>query len=178
MKVIVGAGGTELPGWVSLDQSELDITQPAQWARLFKPGSLSMILAEHVWEHLTFDQGLMAALNCYSYLKPRGNLRIAVPDGYHSDRRYVRWVAPGIGYNGDDHKVLYNYHSLSRLLTSVGFNVNCKEWFDERRRLHTLPMDYERGYVKRYSRSFWANVLSLFLGFQYTSLVIDAVKPR
>jgi len=44
---------------------------------------LDAILAEHVWEHLTKEEALIAALTCYRYIKNGGYLRVAVPDGPH-----------------------------------------------------------------------------------------------
>lgn len=37
-------------------------------------------LAEHVWEHMTYEEGCQAAKNCYDYLADGGYLRVAVPD--------------------------------------------------------------------------------------------------
>ena len=34
-------------------------------------------LAEHVWEHMTFAEGIEAAKNCYKYLVEGGYMRIA-----------------------------------------------------------------------------------------------------
>jgi predicted SAM-dependent methyltransferase len=28
------------------------------------------MLAEHAWEHLTYEEGILAAINWYKYLKP------------------------------------------------------------------------------------------------------------
>jgi predicted SAM-dependent methyltransferase len=136
MKIIVGAGRTQQHGWSSLEQSELDITNRFQWARRFAPASLDAVLAEHVFEHLTVEEGSAAARNCFEFLKRGGYLRVAVPDGLHPDPQYIAWVRPGDGWNGDDHKELYDYRSLSRLLTESGFTVRPLEWWDESGNLH------------------------------------------
>jgi predicted SAM-dependent methyltransferase len=49
------------------------------------------MLAEHVWEHLTEEEGLAAARACFKYLSPGGFLRVVVPDGLHPDPAYVEW---------------------------------------------------------------------------------------
>ena len=55
--------------------------------------------------------------NCYEFLRPGGRLRIAVPDGFHPEPGYIEYVRPGgTGIGADDHKVLYNYQSLRKLL--------------------------------------------------------------
>lgn len=180
MKVIVGAGGTTQPGWLSLEESDLDITSPEQWARLFAPNSLDAILAEHVWEHLTIDEGLKAARNCYQYLKRGGTLRIAVPDGFHPSELYRQWCAPGTGYNGDDHKVFYNYQSLCWLLESAGFACRPREFFDLNGTLFSDFVSDGNGHIERtsqtYPYSLKGSVLGFLLGTSYTSLIVDGVK--
>lgn len=178
MKVIIGAGGTEQTGWVSLQEKELDITDADSWARRFKPRSLEAICAEHVWEHLTLEEGLAAAILCYHYLQPGGSLRIAVPDGFHPSKRYIEWVRPGTGFNGTDHKVLYNYKLLADLLQQAGFKIILREWCDETGRLHFTPLDKKYGYIKRSIRSFWAWVQSLLVGARYTSLIVGSTRQH
>lgn len=175
-RIIVGAGNTKEDGWISLQESALDITSPEHWLTYFRPNSLDAILAEHVWEHLTLPEGQQAAMNCYQFLKYGGCLRIAVPDGLHTDPRYIAWVAPGTGFNGDDHKVLYNYRTLSELLARIGFTVQLKEYFDETGSFHHYPLEAERGYIHRSAFSSWATFLSLPVGCRYTSLIVDALK--
>lgn len=180
MKVIVGAGGTNEPGWLSLEESDLDITNENKWARLFRPGTIDAIVAEHVWEHLTSDEGLQAARNCYRYLKPGGVLRIAVPDELHPSDSYWQWCAPGIGYNGDDHKVFYNSQSLCGLLRLAGFNCYPREFFTERGEFFSDYVPDENGQIQRtgltYPTTLKGSVLSFLLGAPYTSLIVDGVK--
>jgi len=47
---------------------------------LFGPLRVSRIKAEHVFEHLTLEEAVLAAYNCFHYLQPGGLLRIAIPD--------------------------------------------------------------------------------------------------
>jgi predicted SAM-dependent methyltransferase len=69
---------------------------------MFTHNSITAILAEHVWEHLTFEEGVQAAKNCYKYLKPGGYVRCAVPDGYFPDEEYQNIVKIG-GPGPKDH---------------------------------------------------------------------------
>lgn len=177
LKVIVGAGGDQLPGWISLNQSDLDITDLSQWATRFYPGSIDVILAEHVFEHLTQVGSFDAARNFYFYLKPGGFARICVPDGLHPDQKYQAWVAPYTGWSGADHKQLFDYRSLLQLLRSVGFQVYLREYWDEGGELHSSLWSDLDGRVKRCSRSLYSAIVSLFVGAEYTSLLVDAVKP-
>ena len=77
----------------------------------FKINTISNILAEHVWEHLSYEDGLIAARNCYKYLKPGGMIRVAVPDGNFRNDWYQNMVkigGPGpIVHPAYTHKVVY-----------------------------------------------------------------------
>jgi predicted SAM-dependent methyltransferase len=177
MKIIVGAGGTRFYGWVSLEERELDITDQSQWAKRFEPATLEAILAEHVFEHLTLEEGYAAALNCFEYLRPGGYLRVAVPDGLHPSPNYIAWVRPVTGWNGDDHKVLYDYRRLARLLMQAGFDVNFLECWDEDGKFRVNDWSHIDGYISRCCGGLWSNFfLSPIVGAPYTSLILDAVK--
>ena len=84
-RIIVGAQSTRQFGWIPLQQYDLDIRDERNWARRFSPNSLNAVLAEHVLEHLTYDEAAEAARNCFRYLKPDGYFRVAVPDGFHPE---------------------------------------------------------------------------------------------
>lgn len=118
-RIEVGASGRFDRGWLPTNKDFLNLLKPTDWARLFPPASLDAILAEHVWEHLTEQEGLIAASICFKYLKPGGYLRVAVPDGLHPDPEYIEWVrVGGVGTANRDHKVLYTYQSLKALKAS------------------------------------------------------------
>ena len=134
------------------------------------------ILAEHVWEHLTQKEGLIAAKMCFQYLQPGGRLRIAVPDGCNPDSNYRKWVQPGgTGPGADDHKILYTYDSLQQLLVEAGFHTELLEYFDSSGQFHFVEWDPSDGMIRR-SRRFDARNQGGKLG--YTSLIVDAWKPR
>jgi predicted SAM-dependent methyltransferase len=57
MKVIIGAGRTSYDGWLSTQEHELNLLSKESWNRLFEPGGVDALLAEHVWEHLTYEGG-------------------------------------------------------------------------------------------------------------------------
>ena len=64
MKVIVGAGNTSFTGWVSTQESELNILNRDDFIKQFKEESIDAMLAEHVWEHMTEEEGIQAAKRC------------------------------------------------------------------------------------------------------------------
>ena len=114
LKVIVGSASTKQKGWIGTNYPLLDLTEEYTFSVIFSPASVDNFLAEHVWEHLVLEDGGVALANCFTYLKPGGVLRIAVPDGYHPDTDYIEQVRPGgYGPGADDHKVLYHCETLS-----------------------------------------------------------------
>jgi len=80
-KIVVGAMGIHEPGWIPTDISFFNLVKPHDWKRCFWKNWLQAILAEHVWEHLTREEGILAAQICFQYLQDGGYLRVAVPDG-------------------------------------------------------------------------------------------------
>lgn len=175
VRVVVGSCYTYFAGWIHTDINTLDILKLENWEKYFQKDTIDNILAEHVWEHLTPEMGKLAFENCYRFLKPGGFLRIAIPDGYHASPEYIEWVKPGGTGNGaDDHKVLYNYQSLSKVLEEVGFKVRLLEYFDENRKFHRNDWDPKDGMIKRSAQYDERNQNGKLV---YTSLIADAIKP-
>ena len=58
MRIIVGAGKVKYDGWVSTQENELNLLSIEQWENIVKYSEIEAILAEHVWEHLTYEEGL------------------------------------------------------------------------------------------------------------------------
>lgn len=176
LKIIVGSASTSQSGWVSTNYPLLDLTDERTFHALFKrKEAVERFLAEHVWEHLSLDQAELAARNCRDYLKKGGVIRVAVPDGYHPDSDYIAQVKPGgYGPGADDHKVLYNYRTLSQLFIDQGYEVSLLEWFDEEGKFHSIDWSPEDGMIQRSLRFDGRNKTA---PKKYTSVVIDARKP-
>lgn len=69
-KVVVGAEGyNNNPGWLHTNEDELNLLKRETWLNKFQPNSLSVILAEHVWEHLSYEEGIEAAKYALSFYK-------------------------------------------------------------------------------------------------------------
>jgi predicted SAM-dependent methyltransferase len=175
LRIVVGAGGLFEPGWIPTDVDVLDILDERHWRRLFGENTIDAVLAEHVWEHLSAEQGLLAAKNCYRFLRPGGYLRVAVPDGFHPDREYIERVRPGgSGAGADDHKLLYTHESFRRLLESAGFRVELLEFFDSAGQFHATNWDAAQGKIDRSQRFDDRNQGGKLV---YTSVILDARKP-
>jgi predicted SAM-dependent methyltransferase len=174
-RIVIGSSGTAFAGWVSTDREIIDLTRDSTWSHYFPADSLDAILAEHVWEHLTAEQALLAARTCFRYLRPGGYLRAAVPDGFHPDPQYIAAVKPGgTGEGSDDHKTLYNHESFAALFASVGFQVKLQEYFDRSGQFHGTDWSPTDGMIQRSRRYDSRNEGGRLA---YTSVIVDAVKP-
>jgi predicted SAM-dependent methyltransferase len=175
IRVIVGAGGTTQPGWLSLEENQLDIRDYYQWAERFAPSSIDAILAEHVLEHIPPTEAETAARNFFRFLKPGGYARIAVPDGYHPDPQYQFWTSPD-GWD-PTHKWIPNVQTLSQLLARAGFIPTPLEYWTPDGQFIQQHWRQEDGPIGRCPGTLQNGLLSVFAGCDYTSLVVDAVKP-
>jgi predicted SAM-dependent methyltransferase len=191
--LVVGAKETSFPGWMSTDLrqpgSRLDVRRAEDWSRSFAVNSIDRIVAEHMLEHLTLEDGLIALCNIRRHLKPGGHVRIGVPDAYNPDPAYQEHCRPGgkgqawarlFLYQADEpeHKTHYNYKSLSALMLRAGLTPRLLEHHDEQGVFHRGQWKLEDGPVQRYYNSpYNLNVYLPFHGFQNLSLIIDGVKP-
>jgi predicted SAM-dependent methyltransferase len=172
IRIVIGASGVHDRGWTPTDIEYLDITEESDWECFFTPASITGMLAEHVWEHLTPFDALQAAHLCRKYLKPNGYLRAAVPDGLRPDPSYIEHVKPGgTGPGADDHKLLYTYRTFKDVFDKIGFRVEILEYFDENGKFHSVDWNPVDGMIYR-SRRFDARNKDGEL--HYTSLIIDA----
>jgi predicted SAM-dependent methyltransferase len=175
VRIIVGADGDRYEGWIATDKDRLDLLRDDDWAYYFESNPVDAILTEHVWEHLDCRAAIVAAQNCFTYLKPGGYMRVAVPDGLHPDEGYINYVKPGgWGVGSDDHHVLYTYRTLNTVFASVGFETTLLEYFDERGTFHYQEWSPADGMINRSSRYDNRNRTRQLA---YTSIILDARKP-
>ncbi|MGN6194449.1 MAG: class I SAM-dependent methyltransferase [Ginsengibacter sp.] len=176
IKINVGSAAKNFDNnWLATDIETLNLTKIKDWKKLLFFLKVDNIMAEHVWEHLTELDTELANQNCFKFLKKGGILRIAVPDGFHPNTKYIDHVKPGgRGSGAEDHKILYNYKLMTERLQKVGFKVQLLEYWDENGKFHFIDWSDEGGHIrrsKRYDRRNQNGTLS------YTSLIVDAVKP-
>ena len=165
-------------------KDELDLTDPASFARYFGSRRADALLCEHVWEHLTLQEGRAAARLCWTYLEPGGYLRVAVPDAHFPDAEYQRTVQVGgpgpADHPAADHKIVYDVHTFAGVFTQAGFDVNLLEYHDQAGRFHAQSWSPEDGPVYRSAQFDHRNAAyragSGPLGF--ASLMLDARRPE
>lgn len=114
MKIIIGAGNTYFDGWISTQEEALNLLDYEDFNKLFLPNGISAMLAEHVWEHMTLEEGILAAKNCFDFLEYGGYIRVAVPDKYFRNEAYQNLIK--IGGNGDPTptpQITVNYQTIT-----------------------------------------------------------------
>lgn len=171
-RIIIGAAETNASGWIATNRRYLDVTDRRCFSRFWKPGTRQAFLAEHVWEHLDPREAGKANQNCFEFLRPGGWLRLAVPDGLHPDPEYIEAVKPSNDW--PQHRVLYDYRSLSADLVKVGFDVALLEYWSEDGEFHESDWSDTEGYISRCKAHDPRNSDGVL---RYTSLIVDAIKP-
>ena len=168
-------------GGIQSNENWLDIANPAHWQNVMQGKQLLTHghAAEHVFEHLTYDECQIALKNIYQSMKSGGRLRIAVPDGYNPNPEYIRHVGiNGIGDDASDHKQLLNVDVLSKLLTDAGFATTAVEYYDKDGTLHTNPFNKADGYIKRSRNNIKSGEKPVWsFPDAETSLIVDGLKP-
>ncbi|EUJ33930.1 hypothetical protein MFLO_01890 [Listeria floridensis FSL S10-1187] len=177
-KVIIGAGETRIPGWLSTQENELDLLDAKTWLALFDENSIDALLAEHVWEHLSAADGVLAAKNAFRFLKPGGYIRIAVPDRNFRNEAYQTLVQVGgpgpKDHPAASHKIVYDAAQLSASFESAGFETELLEYCDPDGNFHYRYWNPEDGLIGQ-SLRFDTRNTEKELGM--VSIVLDAHKP-
>lgn len=177
MKIIIGAGATSYDGWISTQEADLNLLNRADFERMFRDKKPTAFLAEHVWEHMTLEEGILAAKNCYDFLKDGGYIRAAVPDRNFRNSWYQNMVK--IGGNGDPHhpaythKIVYDYRLFCSVFEQAGFQVELLEYCDENGVFHFKYWNEEDGRIGR-SLRFDTRNSGQRLGM--VSIIIDGKK--
>ncbi|MBM7583529.1 putative SAM-dependent methyltransferase [Bacillus pakistanensis] len=179
IKIVIGAGEyLNNPGWIHTQEDELNLLNENTWNNRFEHHSITAILAEHVWEHLTYEEGIKAANICYTFLKSSGYIRCAVPDAFFPDKDYqniVKIGGPGpMDHPAASHKIVYNHITLSEMFEAAGYKVELLEYCDENGNFHYYEWDGKDGVIfrsKRYDPRNQGNKLVA------PSLILDAIKP-
>ncbi|MNH96925.1 hypothetical protein D3C73_496070 [compost metagenome] len=178
MKVVIGAGQTKYDGWLSTQEDELNLLSLESWINLSEPESIDAFLAEHVWEHLTYEEGITAAKHCYQFLKPGGYIRCAVPDKNFRNDWYQQMVQVGgpgpADHPAASHKIVYDAKTFVSVFEMAGFEVTLLEYCDENGDFHYTYWNEMDGKV---GRSFRFDTRNSIKELGMVSIIIDAKKP-
>ena len=179
MKIIVGAAETYQVGWYSTNEQWLDITKIENWENVFNNKTcITHIVAEHVFEHLTYAESQKALKCIYQYLMNDGRIRIAVPDGYNPNPIYLKNVGiNGIGDDAADHKQLLNIDFLSALMEEAGFAAIHIEGYTKNGTLIQNPYNPQDGFIMRSrANDNQNNNIPWDFPDAHTSLIVDGIK--
>ena len=178
VKIIIGAGKTTIDGWVSTQETDLNVLFRSDFERITQNGKISTMLAEHVWEHMTKEEGIIAAKNCFDYLECGGYLRVAVPDLNFKNEWYQNMIK--IGGNGDPihpaytHKIVYDYILIKEVFERADFIVDLLEYCDAEGNFHYKYWNEADGKI---GRSFRFDTRNSINSLGMVSIIIDAKKP-
>lgn len=178
MKIIIGAGKTLYDGWVSTQENELNLLKQIDFKRFNNDEPITAMLAEHVWEHMTKEEGIIAAKNCFNNLAFGGYIRVAVPDKNFKNDWYQNMIK--IGGNKDPnhpaftHKIVYDYLTLIEVFEQAGFIVELLEYCDEKGVFH---YNYWNELDGKIGRSFRFDTRNSIDNVGMVSIIIDAKKP-
>lgn len=179
IKVVIGAGKyNNNPDWLHTQEKELNLLNERTWSKMSDHHSITAILAEHIWEHLTYDEGVQAAKMCHTFLKPAGYIRCAVPDAFFQNKEYQNTVkigGPGPkDHPAADHKIVYNYKTITNMFHTAGFEVKLLEYCDEKGTFHQNYWDGKDGVIFRSKKYDPRNQGQQLV---FPSLIVDAIKP-
>ncbi|QDU65797.1 methyltransferase domain-containing protein [Engelhardtia mirabilis] len=141
VRLHLGAGRDKREGWINVDTNpacEPDVCAQVDDLSMFETASVDLIEANHLFEHLTFDQAVNAVAEWRRVLRPGGELFLELPDlerciallGQHHDDLghdlamvgLYGWP-PDIARDGEpqQHKWGWSQASLTALLQQQGF---------------------------------------------------------
>lgn len=162
IKLHLGCGEKYIPGFIHVDIRKfdhIDYVTSVDNLNMFKNNSVNLIYASHLLEHFKRFETEKVLSEWYRVLKEGGVLRIAVPDFekiievYLKNRNLDELI--GLLYGRQDYK--YNYHykvfdfnSLSNMLTKVGFKTVYK--YNWRETTHKDYDDYSMAYLPHNDR--------------------------
>lgn len=177
VKIIIGASSQQYTGWIATQEEDLDLLKREDWEQSFGDRGIDVILSEHVWEHLTYSEGVQAAKNCYDFMNPGGYIRCAVPDAYFPNEEYQNLVkigGPGpADHPAASHKIVHNYKTITKMFEGAGFQIVLLEYCAEDGEFHHTEWNPEDGFIYRSLRFDHRNQNGK-LGF--VSLIVDAIK--
>ena len=143
LKLNLGAGGTEIPGFINLDRKTGQEIYPLQ----YPDNSVDEIRASHVLEHFSHTQALAVLKDWVAKLRPGGMMKIAVPDFMWICEQYLAGGAiPLQGYlmggqvdDNDYHKCIFDRLSLHKAMADAGLE-RIRGWKGEIQDCASLPV--------------------------------------
>lgn len=136
-RVHIGCGPQALAGWINVDNQPYPGVDRVLDVTLGLPFSdVEYLFAEHLLEHLAYDDALNFLRECRRVLAPDGTLRLSTPNldwvmRTHYQPQLWKGEADAVhdcfilnrAFKGWGHQFLYNRQSLAATLRLAGFGV-------------------------------------------------------
>lgn len=144
-KIHLGCGQNRFDGWVNIDIDRSvrpDVRVDLRGGFPAPPGSAVSIFSEHVFEHLTLDDGCRLMADCHAVLAEGGVMRLAMPDlrylvdRYLGDWKNQSWLQESwysmidsaarmlnFALRSWDHLYVYDLDELTLRLKQAGFST-------------------------------------------------------
>lgn len=157
IKLHLGCGEKYIPGFLHVDARKLphvDYVSSANNLPMFEDNSVDLIYACHLLEHLKRHETEGVLKEWYRVLKPKGVLRLAVPDFEKLVEVYLKTkdlkliLGPLVGrqdYPENTHYIIFDFESLSEILKKVGFKK--VQRYDWRKTIHKDYDDLSQAYI-------------------------------
>lgn len=142
LKLHIGCGKRRLKGFTHIDLADfphIDYKHDGKTLPMFKSNSADLIYSCHMLEYFDRVEVMAVLKEWFRVLKKGGTLRLAVPDFealikvYKKTKDLDKVLGPIYGRWPVNkkltiyHKTVYDYTSLKKLLTSIGFH-GIKKW--------------------------------------------------
>lgn len=143
MKLNVGAGASEIPGYISVDRNNGQEAFPLA----YQDCSADEIRASHILEHFKQNDVRLVLADWVRVLKPGGSLKIAVPNfawitSAYQGNRSEPWASYLLGGQQDDndfHRSIFDQRSLRSLMEISGL-IDIKPWKSDFADCSSLPV--------------------------------------
>lgn len=167
MNINLGCGKNYIPGFVHVDLDDyphIDYRTDVANLSCFQDNSADLIYSSHTLEYFDRIEVLSVLTEWYRVLKPKGILRLAVPDFKAIVRVYQmyqdvdhqgilgplygRWpyiISTSEKIDTFYHKTTYDFKSLKKVLKQAGFN-NIKK-YNWQETIHKDYDDYSQAYI-------------------------------
>ena len=140
LRLHLGSGSHRVEGWINIDflrpARRLDLYWDLRRPLPYADGSADAVFAEHVLEHMSFDEGVRLLGEARRVLRQGGTVRVGVPDldryvaSYLGrddliDRvrpgRLTRAIALGEIFFLHGHRCMYDFETMHAALERAGF---------------------------------------------------------
>jgi len=166
IKLHLGCGKREWPGWINIDGGDFPHLHSHDITKLpYEDNSIDLIYSSHVIEYFDREEVVPLLTEWKRSLKPEGTLRLAVPDFEVMSHLYSgvnfpleKFLGPIFGKMSMSnktiyHKTVYDFDSLSKLLSSLDFkSIRKYDWrytehaqFDDHSQCYLPHMDKKNG---------------------------------